>query len=187
MRKKPKKILKNFKKIWRKVADGPSKITFFERFCRFWLFSKKNIISKAKCPSVLGFIETFKKQFHMHYSAWLKLNYKSSHLAITIIESFSWIWFFIELFFLELSILNSHLTMPNKKRTRSSCIKRLTLFGLLEFLPLSIITVKILHARLNFLRFTKKFTQKDALKVLQDEIAEHYRTVFCIEPCSTYR
>ena len=68
--------------------------------------------------------------------------------------------------------------------TRSACVRRLTLFGVAEHFPLSIITVQILNARLNYLRFTKKFKQQDALIQLNDLIVTHYRTVFGIEPCS---
>ena len=70
------------------------------------------------------------------------------------------------------------------KATRSGCVRRLTLFGVLENFPLTIITVQILQARLNFLRYTKKLSQKDAGVYLTEDIAIHYRTVFGIEACS---
>ena len=72
------------------------------------------------------------------------------------------------------------------RNTRSGCVKRLTLFGIAEFFPLKIITVKILNARFNFLRYTNNLNPKDAVKHLKQDVANHYHKVFCIEPCSLF-
>ena len=68
-------------------------------------------------------------------------------------------------------------------KTRSKCVKRLTLFGIKEHFPLSIITVRKLHARFNYLRYTEHNNFDDTLSILVNEIEVHYRTVFSIEPC----
>ena len=48
-----------------------------------------------------------------------------------------------------------------------------TMFGIKEHFPLSIITVRILHARFNYLRYTEHNNFDDTLSILYSNILKH--------------